>query len=481
MAKEKKEFVEHITAQSEDFSRWYTDVIMKAEMVDYSEVKGCMVIKPYGYGIWELIQNEMDARFKATGHKNAYFPLLIPESLLNKEAEHVEGFAPEVAWVTHGGLEPLQERMCVRPTSETLFCDFYAKEVQSYRDLPKVWNQWCSVLRWEKTTRPFLRSREFLWQEGHTIHATFEEAEQRTLTMRDVYRDFIQDDLAIPLVCGRKTESEKFAGAQDTYTVEALMHDGQALQSATSHFFGSAFPDAFDIKYSDKNNELHSVYETSWGLSTRIIGAIIMVHGDDSGLVLPPRIAPVQTKVIPIAQHKEGVLDKAGELLDTLRAAGYAAKIDDSDKAPGWKFSEQEIQGIPTRIEIGPKDIEQGQVVVVRRDTREKTVVAISEITEKLGEILETMQKDMFERAKAFLDSHIDSAVTMEEMNSKFNESRGFIKAMWCGEEACEDEIKAQTGGASSRCIPDEEEHLSDVCICCGKPAKHMVYWGKAY
>lgn len=480
MANDKK-LVEAITSMEEDFAQWYTDVVKKAELCDYSSVKGCMIIKPAGYAIWEQIQQQLDAAFKKTGVENVYMPMFIPESLLEKEKDHVEGFAPEVAWVTQGGIEPLQDKFCIRPTSETLFCDVWSKTVQSYRDLPKVWNQWCSVLRWEKTTRPFLRSREFLWQEGHTIHATFEEAEQRTLMMRDVYRDFIQDDLAIPLVCGRKTESEKFAGAQDTYTVEALMHDGQALQSATSHFFGNSFPDAFEIKYSDKNNELHSVYETSWGLSTRIIGAIIMVHGDDSGLVLPPRIAPIQTKVIPVAQHKEGVLDKARELLDTLKAAGYSVRIDDSDKAPGWKFSEQEIQGIPTRIEIGPKDIEKGQVVVVRRDTREKTIVPINEISTKLGEILETMQKDMFERAKAFLDAHIDSAVTMEEMNKKFNESRGFIKAMWCGEEACEDEIKAQTGGASSRCIPDEEEHLSDVCICCGKPAKHMVYWGKAY
>ena len=353
--------------------------------------------------------------------------------------------------------------------------------MQSYRDLPKVWNQWCSVLRWEKTTRPFLRSREFLWQEGHTIHATYEEAEQRTLTMRDVYRDFVQEELAIPLVCGRKTESEKFAGAQDTYTIEALMHDGKALQSATSHFFGSAFPDAFDIKYADKNNELHSVYETSWGLSTRIIGAIIMVHGDDSGLVLPPRIAPIQTRVIPIAQHKEGVLERAGELLQTLKEAGYKVEMDDSDKSPGWKFSEQEMVGIPTRIEIGPKDIEKNQVIVVRRDTREKSVVSLDEITEKLGDILKTIQQDMFDRAKAHLDSHIDTAVSMEEMIEKFQANRGFIKAMWCGDEACEDEIKAQTGGASSRCIPDEEEHLADVCVCCGKPAKHMVYWGKAY
>lgn len=326
-----------------------------------------------------------------------------------------------------------------------------------------------------------MRSREFLWQEGHTIHATYEEAEERTLMMRDIYYNFIQDDLAIPLITGRKTESEKFAGAQDTYTVEALMHDGQALQSGTSHFFGNSFPDAFNIKYADKNNELHSVYETSWGLSTRIIGAIIMVHGDDDGLVLPPRIAPIQTRVIPIAQHKEGVLDKAREILAALTAAGYKAKLDDSDKAPGWKFAEQEILGIPTRIEIGPKDIENGQVVVVRRDTREKIVVPIDEIATRLSEILETMQKEMFERAKAFRDGRISSATTMEEMGRKFNEKPGFIKAMWCGGAACEDEVKAQVGGMTSRCIPEEQEHLSDVCVCCGKPAKHMVYWGRAY
>lgn len=480
MAKEKK-LVEAITSMNEDFAQWYTDVVRKAELVEYSNIKGCMIIRPNGYAIWENIQKRLDAMFKETGVENVYMPMFIPESLLQKEKDHVEGFAPEVAWVTQGGLEPLEERLCVRPTSETLFCDFYARIIQSHRDLPKLYNQWCSVVRWEKTTRPFLRSAEFLWQEGHTAHATEEEAEERTIQMLNIYADFCEQYLAIPVIKGRKTDKEKFAGANATYTIEALMHDGKALQSGTSHNFGDGFARAFGIQYSDKENQLQYVHQTSWGLSTRIIGAIIMVHGDDSGLVLPPRIAPVQVMVMPIAQHKEGVLDKAYALRDQLIEAGFQVKVDDSDKSPGWKFSEQEIQGIPTRIEIGPKDIEQGQVVVVRRDTREKTVVAISEITEKLGEILETMQKDMFERAKAFLDSHIDSAVTMEEMNSKFNESRGFIKAMWCGEEACEDEIKAQTGGASSRCIPDEEEHLSDVCVCCGKPAKHMVYWGKAY
>lgn len=480
MAKEKK-FVEAITSRDEDFAQWYTDVVSKAELCDYSGVKGCLIYLPNGYAIWEKIQADLDKRFKDTGVENVYLPMLIPENLLQKEKDHVEGFAPEVAWVTKGGLEPLQEQLCIRPTSETLFCDHWSKTVQSHRDLPKVWNQWCSVLRWEKTTRPFLRSREFLWQEGHTIHATYEEAEERTILMQKVYKDFIEESLAIPLIAGKKTDSEKFAGAEDTYTVEALMHDGKALQSATSHFFGSGFADAFDIKYLDKNNELHSVYETSWGLSTRIIGAIIMVHGDDSGLVLPPRIAPIQTRVIPVAQHKEGVLEKATELMNALKAAGYSVNIDASEKSPGWKFSEQEMLGIPTRIEIGPKDIEKNQVVVVRRDTREKIVVSMDEITTKLGEILETIQKDMFDKAKAFLDSHIDTAVTMDEMIEKFQENRGFIKAMWCGCEECEEEIKAATGGASSRCIPPEQEQLSDTCIFCGKPAKYMVYWGKSY
>ncbi len=480
MAKEKK-FVEAITSRDEDFAQWYTDVVSKAALCDYSGVKGCMVYLPNGYAIWEKIQADLDKRFKETGVENVYLPVLIPESLLEKEKDHIEGFAPEVAWVTMGGNEPLQERMCIRPTSETLFCEHWSRTVQSYRDLPKVWNQWCSVLRWEKTTRPFLRSREFLWQEGHTIHATYEEAEERTILMQKVYRDFIQESLAIPLIAGKKTESEKFAGAEDTYTVEALMHDGKALQAATSHFFGSGFADAFGINYLDKNNELHSVYETSWGLSTRMIGGIIMVHGDDSGLVMPPRIAPIQTRVIPIAQHKEGVLEKAAELMGTLKAAGYSVNIDDSDKSPGWKFSEQEMLGIPTRIEIGPKDIENNQVVVVRRDTREKIVVSMDEITDRLGDILETIQKDMFDRAKKFLDEHIDTAVAMEEMISKFQAKGGFIKAMWCGCEECEEAIKAETGGASSRCIPAEQEHLSDTCIYCGKPAKHMVYWGKSY
>lgn len=480
MAKEKK-FVEAITSREEDFAQWYTDVVKKAELIDYTSVKGCMVYRPNGYAIWENIQADLDKRFKETGVENVYLPLLIPESLLQKESDHVEGFAPEVAWVTHGGMERLQERLCIRPTSETLFCEHWQKTVQSYRDLPKNYNQWNSVLRWEKTTRPFLRSKEFLWQEGHTIHETAKEAEERTQMMLNVYADFVEEDLAIPLIKGRKTDGEKFAGAEATYTIEAMMHDGKALQSGTSHYFGDGFCRAFDVKFVDRNNELKHPYQTSWGLSTRIIGAIIMVHGDDSGLVLPPRIAPTQTMIIPIAQHKEGVLDKANELLGALKAAGYRVKIDDSEKTPGWKFSEQEMLGIPTRIEIGPKDIENNQVVVVRRDTREKIVLSIDEVADKLGDILETIQKDMYDKAKAFLDSHMEEAVTLEEMVRKFKEKPCFIKAMWCGDEECEGEIKYATGGASSRCIPFHEEQLSDKCIFCGKPAKNMVIWGKSY
>lgn len=480
MAKEKK-LVEAITARDEDFAQWYTDVVREAKLCDYSEVKGCLNYLPNGYAIWENIQSRLDRRFKDTGVRNVYLPVLIPDYLLQKEKDHIEGFAPEVAWVTKGGLEELTDKFCIRPTSETLFCDLWSKTVQSYRDLPKVWNQWCSVLRWEKTTRPFLRSREFLWQEGHTIHATYEEAEERTKLMWNVYRDFIQEDLAIPLICGRKTESEKFAGAMDTYTVEALMHDGKALQCGTSHFFGNAFPDAFDIKYLDINNELHSVYETSWGLSTRIIGAIIMVHGDDSGLVMPPKIAPVQARVVPISQHIEGVTEKAEELERTLKDAGLRVDMDITDKRPGWKFSEQEMLGIPARIEIGPKDIEKGQVIVVRRDTREKITVPENEIAERLKEILDTVQKDMFDKAKAFLDSNIGTALTMDEMVKKTGEKGGFVKAMWCGDRECEEKIKDMTQGVSSRCIAMDGEPVSDVCVCCGKPAKHMVYWGRAY
>lgn len=479
MAKEKK-LVEAITSMEEDFAQWYTDVVKKAELIDYTSVKGCMVIKPAGYAIWENIQHELDRRFKETGVENVYLPMFIPESLLQKEKDHVEGFAPEVAWVTHGGLEPLQERMCVRPTSETLFCDFYANDIHSYRDLPKVYNQWCSVVRWEKTTRPFLRSREFLWQEGHTAHATAEEAEERTIQMLNLYAAFCEEVLAIPVIKGRKTDKEKFAGAEATYTIESLMHDGKALQSGTSHNFGDGFAKAFGIQFADKDNKLKYVHQTSWGMTTRMIGAIIMVHGDNSGLVLPPRIAPTQVMVIPIRQQQEGVLEKADEVKRALQAAGLRAKLDDSEKSPGWKFSEQEMRGIPVRIELGPKDIEAGQAVIVRRDTREKTVVSIAELAEKTSEILTTMQADMLERARAHRDSHTYTATTREEFKEIADNKPGFIKAMWCGCQECEDAVKEEIG-VTSRCIPFEQETLADTCVYCGKPAKKMVYWGKAY
>ena len=478
MAKEKK-LVEAITPMDKDFAQWYTDVVTKAELISYSNVRGCMIIRPRGYAIWENIQKQLDARFKETGVDNVYLPMLIPESLLQKEKDHVEGFAPEVAWVTHGGEEQLSERLCIRPTSETLFCDHVKDIVHSYRDLPVVYNQWCSVLRWEKTTRPFLRSSEFLWQEGHTFHATAEEAKERTEQMLNVYADFCENVLAIPLVKGKKTDKEKFAGAVATYTIESLMHDGKALQSGTSHNFGDGFAKAFGIQYTDKDNTLKYVHQTSWGMTTRMIGAIIMVHGDDSGLVLPPRIAPVQTMIIPVAQHKEGVLDKAYELRDKL-ARQFKVKVDDSEKSPGWKFAEQEIKGIPTRIEIGPKDIEANQAVIVRRDTREKIVVSLDEIETKLGEILETMQHDMLEKARAHRDSHTYDATTYEEFVETINNKPGFVRAMWCGDQACEDKIKEDTT-ATSRCMPFEQHQLSDKCVCCGRPAKKMVYWGKAY
>ena len=477
MAKDKK-LVEAITSMDEDFAQWYTDVVKKAELCDYASVKGCMVIKPAGYAIWENIQHELDRRFKETGVQNVYMPLFIPESLLEKEKDHVEGFAPEVAWVTHGGLEPLQERLCVRPTSETLFCDFYAKDIHSYRDLPKVYNQWCSVVRWEKTTRPFLRSREFLWQEGHTAHATAEEAEARTIQMLNLYADFCEQVLAIPVIRGQKTDKEKFAGAEATYTIESLMHDGKALQSGTSHNFGDGFAKAFGIQYAAKDNTLQYVHQTSWGMTTRIIGAIIMVHGDNNGLVLPPRIAPTQVVIVPIQQQKEGVLDKAFALKDVL--SNFRVKVDDSDKSPGWKFSESEMRGIPVRVEIGPRDIENNEAVLVRRDTHEKITVSLDEIEAKVSELLDTIQSDMLERARAHRDSHTYVATTYDEFVKTINEKPGFVKAMWCGDQACEDKIKEDTA-ATSRCMPFAQENLSDKCVCCGKPAKKMVYWGRAY
>ncbi|MDD3205888.1 MAG: proline--tRNA ligase [Lachnospiraceae bacterium] len=477
MANDKK-LVEAITSMEEDFAQWYTDVVKKAELIDYSSIKGCMIIKPAGYAIWELIQSQLDAEFKKTGVENVYMPLFIPESLLNKEKELVEGFAPEAAWVTYGGSEKLQERLCVRPTSETLFSDFYSNSIQSYRDLPKVYNQWCSVVRWEKETRPFLRSREFLWQEGHTVHATAEEAEARTEQMLNVYADFCESVLAMPVIRGRKTEKEKFAGAEATYTIEALMHDGKALQSGTSHNFGDGFAKAYNIQFTDKDNTLKYAYQTSWGMTTRLIGAIIMVHGDDSGLVMPPKVAPTQIMIIPIQQKKEGVLEKAAELKDRL--SNFRVKVDDTDKSPGWKFSEAEMRGIPFRIEIGPKDIEANKCVFVRRDTREKIEVSLDDVESKAAELLETIQADMLEKAKKHVAAHTYSAATYEEFKKTVEEKPGFIKAMWCGEQACEDKIKEDTG-ATSRCMPFAQEEITTTCVCCGKPAKKMVYWGRAY
>ena len=476
---EQKKMVEAITSMEEDFAKWYTDIVKKAELMDYSSVRGCMIIEPYGWAIWENIRDILDHEFKELGHENVAMPLFIPESLLQKEKDHVEGFAPEVAWVTHGGEEELPERLCVRPTSETLFCDHYKNIIHSWRDLPKLYNQWCSVVRWEKTTRPFLRSVEFYWQEGHTMHATAQEAMEETERMLNVYADFCEKQLAIPVVKGRKTKKEQFAGAEATYTIEALMHDGKALQSGTSHYFGDGFARAFEITYTDKENKPQYPHQTSWGMSTRIIGGIIMTHGDDNGLVLPPAVAPIQVMIIPIAQHKPGVLEKAEELRARLKKI-CRVRMDDSEQSPGWKFSQYEMKGVPLRLEIGPKDIEAGKCVICRRDTREKTEVALEDLETKAAEILETMQKEMLERARAHRDSHTYVAHNMEEFEQIFNEKSGFVKAMWCGCQECEDKIKEKLA-VTSRCMPFEQEQIADTCVCCGKPAKKMVYWGRAY
>lgn len=477
--KNNDKLVNDITSMDEDFAKWYTDIVKKAELIDYSNVKGCMVIRPYGYAIWENIQKDLNERFKTSGHENVYMPMFIPESLLEKEKDHVEGFAPEVAWVTHGGNEKLQERLCVRPTSETLFCDHYSKIIHSYRDLPKLYNQWCSVVRWEKTTRPFLRSSEFLWQEGHTAHATKEEAVEETQRMLNIYADFCRETLAIPVVKGQKTDKEKFAGAEETYTIEALMHDGRALQSGTSHYFGDGFAKAFNITYTDADGKEQFVHQTSWGVSTRLIGAVIMVHGDDNGLVLPPKIAPTQCVIVPVAQHKEGVLDRAYALYDELKKR-YSVKIDDSEKSPGWKFAEYEMKGVPLRIEIGPKDIEKNQAVIVRRDTREKMFVSLDNIADEINVIMEKMQADMLERAENIIKTHTYDVKNMEEMKKCSEEHNGFVRAMWCGSRECEEKIKEQAG-LTSRCMPFEQEKISDTCVCCGNQAKKLVYWGKAY
>ncbi len=480
MAQNQKKMVDSITSMDEDFAKWYTDICKKAELVEYTSVKGCMVIRPYGYAIWENIQKILDNMFKETGHENVCMPMFIPESLLQKEKDHVEGFAPECAWVTYGGSEKLEERLCVRPTSETLFCEHFKNVVESYRDLPKLYNQWVSVVRWEKTTRPFLRSREFLWQEGHTLHETAEEAIEETEKMLNVYTEFCQKYLAIPVVQGMKTESDKFAGAERTYCIEALMHDGKALQAGTSHYFGDGFAKAFEIQFLDKENKLRYPHQTSWGMTTRLIGAIIMTHGDNNGLVLPPAVAPIQAIVIPVAQHKEGVIEKATELQERLKKV-CRVKMDASNNTPGWKFAEYEMKGVPLRIEIGPKDIENNQCVIVTRHNREKTFVSLDNLEETVLQKLQEVRDGIYNSAlenrerRTYICKNTDEIIQALDKNGD-----GFVKAMWCGEEACEDKVKELTG-VGSRCIPIEQEHIADTCVCCGKPAKHMLYWGKAY
>ncbi|HCC00992.1 MAG TPA: proline--tRNA ligase [Ruminococcaceae bacterium] len=480
MAKNGKKKVEAITSMEVDFAKWYTDIVKKAELIDYSSMRGCMILRPYGYAIWENIQKILDAKLKATGHENVYMPMFIPESLLQKEKDHVEGFAPEVAWVTQGGGEKLEERLCVRPTSETLFCEHYAHIIHSYRDLPKLYNQWCSVVRWEKTTRPFLRSLEFLWQEGHTMHETAEEARNETTKMLNVYADFCEKILAMPVIKGQKTEKEKFSGAEETYSIESLMHDGKALQSGTSHYFGDGFAKAFDIQFTGRDNTLQHPFQTSWGVTTRLIGAIIMVHGDDNGLVLPPKIAPLQVIVVPIASKKPGVLEKAHELRDRLQKAGISVQVDETDNTPGWKFAEHEMKGVPLRLEIGPRDIENNHCIGVRRDDGQKSEIALDHLEDNVSTLLDEIQVALYQRALKRRDTMTYVSTDMESMVRNANEKPGFIKAMWCGDRACEDKIR-EVAGLTSRNIPFEQEHLADTCICCGRPAKHMVYWGKAY
>ena len=479
MSADNKKLVQAITSQEENFAQWYTDICLKAEMVDYASVKGFMIMRPYGQAIWENMQHILDTEFKRTGHENVAMPVLIPESLLKKEGELVNGFAPEVAWVTMGGSEPLEERLAVRPTSETMFCDHWAHVLHSYRELPMLYNQWCSVVRWEKTTRPFLRSREFWWQEGHTIHETADEARAETEQQLNCYADFAEKSLCIPVVRGRKTDKEKFAGAEATYTIEGMMKDGKSLQCGTSHYFGDKFSRAYDVTFTGRDNTLQYPFQTSWGASTRLIGAIIMTHGDDDGLILPPAIAPVQVVIVPVAAHKPGVLDKCRELAAEI--GKYArVKLDDSDNAPGWKFSQWEMKGVPLRLEIGPKDLEKNQCVLVRRDTREKIFVSLDELETAIPAQLEALRRDLYERALKNREERTWSATTMDEVKALAKANTGYIKTMWCGDLACEMKMKEEAG-LSSRCMPFEQEHLSDVCPCCGKPATKMVYWGIAY
>ena len=476
----KENFVKEITNIDENFAQWYTDIVLKAELADYTDTKGCIAIKPYGYAIWENIQKYADEKFKETGVQNVYFPCLIPESLLQKEKDHVEGFAPEVAWVTEAGGQQLEEKYCIRPTSETIISTMYSKWLNSWRDLPFVYNQWCNVLRWEKETRPFLRSREFLWQEGHTIHETEEEAKARTIQMLEIYADIIENLLAIPVLKGLKTESEKFSGAEFTYTVESLTHDGRALQSGTSHYFGQRFSKPFNIKFQNREGKEEFAYQTSWGISTRLIGAIIMAHGDNRGLKLPPKVAPIQAVIVPVAAHKQGVLESANSLFEKLNK-NYRMKLDDRDQySPGFKFNDWEMRGIPARIELGPRDIENNKCVVVRRDTNEKIEVSLDEIEEKLGNILEDIQTNMFNMCKQDVEKRTTIATNMEEFKHNLEVNQGYVKAMWCESAECEEKIHDETG-AKSRCSPFEQEKLSDVCVCCGKPASKLVYWGRQY
>ncbi|MCL2353857.1 MAG: proline--tRNA ligase [Defluviitaleaceae bacterium] len=477
MSKDKN--VTSITNRDEDFARWYTDVVTKAALIEYSSIRGCMIYRPYGYAIWEQMQKEIDARFKDTGVENVYFPMFIPESALQKEKDHIEGFAPEVLWVTKGGDEELAEPMCVRPTSEILFCEFFAKDIQSHRDLPRLYNQWCSVVRWEKTTRPFLRNTEFLWQEGHTAHTTAEEAEERTLQMLNIYASFCEDFLAMPVLKGKKTDKEKFAGADSTYCIESLMHDGKALQSGTSHYLGQGFAKAFGIQFSDKENKLQHVHQTSWGITTRLIGGMIMTHGDDNGLVLPPRVAPMQIVIVPVAMQKEGVLEAANALKSRL-VGDYRVKVDESDRSPGWKFAEYEMKGVPLRIEIGPKDIEANQAVLVRRDNREKVIISLDNLEAEVAKAMEELHQSLFQNALNNRENRTQTATSVEELKEKLDTKPGFIKAMWCGDVACEDKIKEQAT-ATSRLIPFEQEDLGEKCFCCGNKAEKMVVWGRAY
>ena len=473
-------FVKEITNIEENFAKWYTDIVIKADLADYTDTKGCIAIKPYGYAIWENIQKYADKKFKESGVKNIYLPVLIPESLLNKEQDHVEGFAPEVAWVTMGGQEVLEERLCIRPTSETMFSTLYSKWAKSWRDLPMVYNQWCNVLRWEKETRPFLRSREFLWQEGHTVHSTPQEAKERTIQMLNIYADVIENLLAIPTIKGKKTEKEKFAGAEDTYTVETLMHDGRALQAGTSHYFGQNFSKPFNIKFQNKEGKEEYAYQTSWGISTRLIGATIMAHGDNRGLKLPPKVAPIQAVIVPIAMQKQEVKEKV-EKLSKLLGEKYRIECDTRESyTPGYKFNKWEMKGVPVRIEIGPRDIEKGECIFVRRDTFEKITVKLEEIETKLGEVLENIQENMYNECKKNMEKRTSIAENLNEFVEKINTNQGFIETMWCGKQECEDKIKELTG-AHSRCMPFNQKQIGNKCVCCGAPAKIFMIWGRQY